>query len=106
MPYARDMDTQLASKFIGMYVNEFTRDYGETGRAAIREFLGRAQSGGLVHRKRQIEFGPEVLLPSRLFSPPPGRWRMFMAKRYESDSNDNTDKKLDHGLMTAETTKK
>jgi len=29
-----------------------------------------------------------------------------MAKRYESDSNDNTDKKLDHGLMTAETTKK
>ena len=56
MPYARDMDTQLASKFIGMYVNEFTRDYGETGRAAIREFLGRAQSGGLLDRKVQIEF--------------------------------------------------
>jgi 1,4-dihydroxy-6-naphthoate synthase len=56
MPYARDMDTQLASKFIGMYVNQFTRDYGETGRAAIREFLGRAESGGLVNRKVQIEF--------------------------------------------------
>jgi 1,4-dihydroxy-6-naphthoate synthase len=56
MPYARDMDTQLASKFIGMYVNEFTRDYGETGRAAIREFLGRAESGGLLNRKVQIEF--------------------------------------------------
>jgi len=56
MPYARDMDTQLASKFIGMYVNEFTRDYGETGRAAIREFLGRAQSGGLLDRNAQIEF--------------------------------------------------
>jgi 1,4-dihydroxy-6-naphthoate synthase len=56
MPYARDMDTQLASKFIGMYVNEFTRDYGETGRAAIREFLGRAESGGLLDRKVQIEF--------------------------------------------------
>jgi len=56
MPYARDMDTQLASKFIGMYVNEFTRDYGETGRAAIREFLGRAESGGLLDHKVQIEF--------------------------------------------------
>jgi len=56
MPYARDMDTQLAGKFIGMYVNEFTRDYGETGRAAIREFLGRAESGGLLDRKVQIEF--------------------------------------------------
>ena len=56
MPYTRDMDTQLASKFIGMYVNEFTRDYGETGRAAIREFLGRAESGGLLDRKVQIEF--------------------------------------------------
>jgi len=56
MPYARDMDTQLASKFIGMYVNEFTRDYGETGRAAIREFLARAESGGLLNRKVQIDF--------------------------------------------------
>jgi len=56
MPYARDMDTQLASKFIGMYVNEFTRDYGETGRAAIREFLWRAESSGLLDRKVQIDF--------------------------------------------------
>ena len=39
LAYARDMNAQLASKFIGMYVNEFTRDYGETGRAAIRKFL-------------------------------------------------------------------
>src|SRR5436309_8556650 len=38
MPYARDMDTNLAGKFIGMYVNDFTRDYGESGRKAIREF--------------------------------------------------------------------
>jgi len=56
MPYARDMDTQLANKFIGMYVNQFTRDYGETGRAAIREFLGRAENGGLLDRKVQIDF--------------------------------------------------
>jgi 1,4-dihydroxy-6-naphthoate synthase len=56
MSYARNMDTQLASKFIGMYVNEFTRDYGETGRAAIREFLRRAENGGLLDRKVQIDF--------------------------------------------------
>src|SRR5438093_4756037 len=39
LAYARDMNQQLASKFIGRYVNEFTRDYGATGRAAIRRFL-------------------------------------------------------------------
>src|SRR5215212_1640292 len=32
MPYARDMDAQLAGKFIGMYVNDYTLDYGEMGR--------------------------------------------------------------------------
>src|SRR6266536_4358123 len=39
LAYARDMHRELASKFFGMYVNEFTRDYGEIGRAAIRKFL-------------------------------------------------------------------
>src|SRR5204863_7592382 len=39
LAYARDMGAKLTSKFIGMYVNEYTRDYGETGRAAIRKFL-------------------------------------------------------------------
>ncbi len=56
MPYARDMDTELAGKFIGMYVNDYTRDYGDTGRAAIREFLGRAVKNGLLDRKVEIEF--------------------------------------------------
>ena len=50
LAYARDMNAQLASKFIGMYVNEFTRDYSETGRAAIRKFLGDAHDNGL-HRR-------------------------------------------------------
>ena len=40
LAYARNMNTELASKFIGMYVNEFTRDYGDIGRTAIRRFLG------------------------------------------------------------------
>src|SRR5207249_9841092 len=39
LAYARDMGAQLTSKFIGMYVNEFTQDYGDAGRAAIRKFL-------------------------------------------------------------------
>src|SRR6266700_2197719 len=43
LPYARDMDAKLTGTFIGMYVNEFTRDYGEIGRAAIRKFLADAR---------------------------------------------------------------
>jgi 1,4-dihydroxy-6-naphthoate synthase len=56
MPYARGMDSDLASKFIGMYVNEFTRDYGEVGREAIRRFLGEARERGYVDREISIEF--------------------------------------------------
>jgi 1,4-dihydroxy-6-naphthoate synthase len=56
MPYARDMDTQLAGKFIGMYVNDFTRDYGETGREAIRRFLNRAAEAGYIAKTPAVEF--------------------------------------------------
>src|SRR6266851_5207055 len=56
MPYARDMDTRLATKFIGMYVNDYTRDYGEKGRAAIREFLGAARRAGYINRDVEVEF--------------------------------------------------
>jgi len=56
MPYARDMNEQLAGKFIGMYVNDFTRDYGETGRAAIRRFLGDARTAGYIDKLAEIEF--------------------------------------------------
>jgi 1,4-dihydroxy-6-naphthoate synthase len=56
MPYARGMGSDLASKFIGMYVNEFTRDYGEIGREAIRRFLGEAREGGYIDREISIEF--------------------------------------------------
>jgi 1,4-dihydroxy-6-naphthoate synthase len=56
MPYARDMDADLAGKFIGMYVNEFTRDYGETGRAAIRKFLGDARDKGYIDSPVEVEF--------------------------------------------------
>jgi 1,4-dihydroxy-6-naphthoate synthase len=56
MPYARDMNQQLADKFIGMYVNDFTRDYGETGRAAIRRFLGDANRSGYIDNLEKVEF--------------------------------------------------
>jgi len=56
LPYARDMNKKLANKFIGMYVNDFTRDYGESGRAAIRRFLGDAQHAGYIDNLAEIEF--------------------------------------------------
>lgn len=56
MLYARDMNTNLADEFIGMYVNEFTRDYGGTGRAAIRKFLGEARRAGYIDNEFEIEF--------------------------------------------------
>lgn len=56
MPYARDMESDLADKFIGMYVNDFTRDYGDAGRAAIREFLGRASKAGYIEEEVDLEF--------------------------------------------------
>jgi len=56
LAYARDMNSELASKFIGMYVNEFTRDYGEIGRAAIRKFLSDARDKGHLDVSIEVEF--------------------------------------------------
>jgi 1,4-dihydroxy-6-naphthoate synthase len=56
MPYARDMNTALADEFIAMYVNEFTRDYGEIGRSAIRTFLGEARRAAYIENEFEIEF--------------------------------------------------
>jgi 1,4-dihydroxy-6-naphthoate synthase len=50
------MNSDLASKFIGMYVNEFTRDYGETGRKAVRKFLGDARDKGYIDAPIEVEF--------------------------------------------------
>jgi 1,4-dihydroxy-6-naphthoate synthase len=56
MRYARGMGSDLASKFIGMYVNDFTRNYGEAGREAIRRFLGDARKRGYIDREISIAF--------------------------------------------------
>ena len=56
MPYARDMDATLAGKFIGMYVNDYTRDYGEIGRKAVRRFLETAHERGYIDKAPTVEF--------------------------------------------------
>src|SRR6266513_2435794 len=56
LAYARGMRTKLTSKFIGMYVNEFTRDYGEIGRDAIRKFLAEAGDKGFIDVPINLEF--------------------------------------------------
>lgn len=56
MSLARGLDLAQADKFIGMYVNDFTLDYGKVGRQAIRKFLGQASSRGLISKPIEIEF--------------------------------------------------
>jgi 1,4-dihydroxy-6-naphthoate synthase len=56
MPLARGLDLEGADRFIGMYVNDFTVNYGPTGKDAIREFLGRAGRQGLIPDKLNLEF--------------------------------------------------
>ena len=56
LQYARDMGRDLADKFVGMYVNHWTLDYGERGRESIRRFLGRAHREELIPRAPELEF--------------------------------------------------
>ena len=56
MPLARGLDLNQADKFIGMYVNDFTLDYGETGREAIRQFLSRGKEQGILPNAVELEF--------------------------------------------------
>ena len=56
MSHARGMDTPLADEFIGMYVNDYTLDYGEAGRSAIRQFLDEGHAAGLIPKPTQLEF--------------------------------------------------
>ena len=56
MAHARGMDVPLADKFIGMYVNDYTLDYGDSGRQAIRQFLSEAADAGLIPRVGEVEF--------------------------------------------------
>ena len=56
LPLGRGLDRALADKFIGMYVNELTLDYGDRGRKGVREFLDRAYHAGLIPAPVELEF--------------------------------------------------
>jgi 1,4-dihydroxy-6-naphthoate synthase len=48
LTYARGLDPALADRFVGMYVNHWTVDYGDVGRRAVRTLLSQAADAGLV----------------------------------------------------------
>lgn len=56
MQFARDMETDIADKFVGMYVNNWTLGYGERGRKAVLELIDRGTSAGLLPGPASIEF--------------------------------------------------
>jgi 1,4-dihydroxy-6-naphthoate synthase len=56
MQFARDVDPQLADKFVGMYVNERTLDYGPDGREAIRRLLDMGHKAGIISREARVDF--------------------------------------------------
>ena len=53
--YARDLDPKLADEFVGMYVNQWTVDYGPRGREAVRTLLNKASEAGLIPTKLDVE---------------------------------------------------
>ena len=56
MQYGGGLDAILTDRFIGMYVNELTQDYGDEGRQAVRELLQRGEQAGAFNEPVRIEF--------------------------------------------------
>jgi len=56
MKYGRGMAESLTDKFVGMYVNDYTIEYGERGREAVRRLLERAHEAGIIPRPVRLEF--------------------------------------------------
>ena len=56
MQFARDLDVQQADKFVGMYVNERTLDYGKDGREAISKLLALGYERGIIPHQPNVEF--------------------------------------------------
>lgn len=54
--FGRGLDTGLADRFVGMYVNERTLDYGDDGRAAVAELLRRGHEAGLIPVAPAVDF--------------------------------------------------
>lgn len=58
LQYARDMGEDLADRFVGMYVNDWTLDYGDRGRQAVRRLLDEGHKAGIIPNPVAIEFVP------------------------------------------------
>jgi len=56
LQFARDLDPQLADKFVGMYVNERTLDYGPDGREAVRRLLDMGYKAGIITHPARVDF--------------------------------------------------
>jgi len=56
MQFARDLDPSMADKFVGMYVNERTLDYGTDGREAIVRLLDMGHRSGVISVEPRVEF--------------------------------------------------
>ena len=56
MQFARDLDTASADKFVGMYVNERTLDYGPDGREAVRRLLDMGHKAGIIGPEAQVDW--------------------------------------------------
>jgi len=56
MQFARDMEMELADKFVGMYVNKWTLGYGDRGRQAVQELIERGTRAGLLPGPPSVEF--------------------------------------------------
>ena len=54
--FGRGLDDDLADRFVGMYVNDFTCDYGDEGRQAVRELLRRAEAIGAYNEPVRVDF--------------------------------------------------
>ena len=56
MQFARDMEPALADRFVAMWVNDLTLDYGERGREAVKRFLAEGHKAGLIPHKVKVDF--------------------------------------------------
>jgi 1,4-dihydroxy-6-naphthoate synthase len=56
LKYARDMDKGLADRFVGMYVNDWTLDYGPRGREAVRRLLDEGHKAGIIPSPVAVDF--------------------------------------------------
>jgi len=64
MQFARDLDVQQADKFVGMYVNQRTLDYGKDGREAITKLLDTGYQRGIIPNKPAVDFVGDAAVPA------------------------------------------